>query len=397
MILKLGIAIFLGTLVSVIIGHLVVHRERYFKFLSSGESKGDWDKSFSDFIRSKIYDFGGHSVSKPMGPRRTSRSKPAAGKAKDVLGFFRSRREQLAKSGKGSSSEAQKLDEVLGVLENYTKRNISYFKNQARSLNTLTKGHIGAQALMGATADLVALKTFEVGESEKFAIDKKSVWNCIESLSFVRACIKDLSDPKRPLCKLLAQKKYVDEILMAKAIEASVLLKLGGSEKAILMKVANKKYKVGRSLKVVMPGKIDRAVLAFIRSGGYQYFSPKDILNLLLSTAKKIELKSEGQRQKEQSKKKTHSRGSSQRKSAGKASGRVDQYNSHCSVLGVQTDQEFSQIKKAYRKLVMLKHPDRLAAKGLSKQQMAQAHDEFLEIQNSYEYLESAHRKKKAA
>ena len=54
--------------------------------------------------------------------------------------------------------------------------------------------------------------------------------------------------------------------------------------------------------------------------------------------------------------------------------------------LGVSENASMSAIKKAYRQLVMLHHPDRYATASIDQQEVAELR--FLEIQKAYEVLE---------
>lgn len=57
-----------------------------------------------------------------------------------------------------------------------------------------------------------------------------------------------------------------------------------------------------------------------------------------------------------------------------------------CKVLGVSEHASMDEIKKAYRSLVKLHHPDRFATQGLDQQKIAETR--FVEIQKAYEVLE---------
>lgn len=57
----------------------------------------------------------------------------------------------------------------------------------------------------------------------------------------------------------------------------------------------------------------------------------------------------------------------------------------YAEILGVNENATVAEIKKRYRQLVKLYHPDKYARE--SKEQQEQAHQRFLEIQKAYEYL----------
>lgn len=54
-------------------------------------------------------------------------------------------------------------------------------------------------------------------------------------------------------------------------------------------------------------------------------------------------------------------------------------------VLGCSADASFDEVKRAYRKLVMMYHPDRLTAHGLPPEQRKSVHARFVRIQAAYE------------
>lgn len=57
-----------------------------------------------------------------------------------------------------------------------------------------------------------------------------------------------------------------------------------------------------------------------------------------------------------------------------------------CKILGVAESASMDEIRKAYRKMAKLHHPDRFATESTEQQQIAQ--ERFLEIQKAYETLE---------
>ncbi|MDX2361952.1 MAG: DnaJ domain-containing protein [Crocinitomicaceae bacterium] len=57
-----------------------------------------------------------------------------------------------------------------------------------------------------------------------------------------------------------------------------------------------------------------------------------------------------------------------------------------CEVLGIAESASMDEIKKAYRTLVKLHHPDRYATESVAQQKIAE--ERFLEIQKAYETLE---------
>ena len=56
-------------------------------------------------------------------------------------------------------------------------------------------------------------------------------------------------------------------------------------------------------------------------------------------------------------------------------------------MIGAMSDANSSEIKQAYRKLVLLYHPDKAAHLGQEEAEMA--HLKFLEIQDAYNALEN--------
>jgi len=56
-------------------------------------------------------------------------------------------------------------------------------------------------------------------------------------------------------------------------------------------------------------------------------------------------------------------------------------------ILGVSTNASWDEIKKAYRNLVKMHHPDRFASESKEQQEIAQ--ERFIEIQKAYEVIEA--------
>ena len=59
-------------------------------------------------------------------------------------------------------------------------------------------------------------------------------------------------------------------------------------------------------------------------------------------------------------------------------------------VLGVSKSADKSEIKKAYRKLAMKYHPDRIQSQGLPPELIQAAETKFKEIQDAYDRIERA-------
>jgi DnaJ like chaperone protein len=74
------------------------------------------------------------------------------------------------------------------------------------------------------------------------------------------------------------------------------------------------------------------------------------------------------------------------KKSSGCARPHKDSVQLACEIIGVPSSFTKKVLKKAYRKLVMLHHPDRFATEAPEQQEIAE--QRFLEIQKAYEILE---------
>nr|MBA2815786.1 DnaJ-like protein DjlA [Candidatus Pantoea persica] len=58
-----------------------------------------------------------------------------------------------------------------------------------------------------------------------------------------------------------------------------------------------------------------------------------------------------------------------------------------CSVLGVKSSDDATNIKRAYHKLMSEHHPDKLVAKGLPPEMMEMAKQKAQEIQAAYDLI----------
>lgn len=61
----------------------------------------------------------------------------------------------------------------------------------------------------------------------------------------------------------------------------------------------------------------------------------------------------------------------------------------YCEILGVDENASFSEIKKAYRKLVKEYHPDKMASESMPEDYAKFANQKIIEINESYEYLKN--------
>ncbi len=69
-------------------------------------------------------------------------------------------------------------------------------------------------------------------------------------------------------------------------------------------------------------------------------------------------------------------------------SGVPDNIDTYYEILGCRKGDEFSVVKKKYRKLAMEHHPDRIHANGMPPEFAQAAEDRFKEIQHAYDMVE---------
>ncbi len=77
---------------------------------------------------------------------------------------------------------------------------------------------------------------------------------------------------------------------------------------------------------------------------------------------------------------------SSNQKRSNYSKPKVSKKSINCKILGVSTSASMTEVKKAYRKLVKIHHPDRFHNASEEQQRIAKA--KFIKIQQAYEYLE---------
>ncbi|WMY96529.1 MAG: co-chaperone DjlA [Arsenophonus sp.] len=62
-------------------------------------------------------------------------------------------------------------------------------------------------------------------------------------------------------------------------------------------------------------------------------------------------------------------------------------FENACKVLGVQVNDDYVKVKRAYRKLMSKHHPDKLIAKGLPKEMIEIAKQKAQSIQSAYDFI----------
>ena len=77
-----------------------------------------------------------------------------------------------------------------------------------------------------------------------------------------------------------------------------------------------------------------------------------------------------------------------------RASGEEALKRSHYEVLGISGDSDIAEIKKAFRNLALLSHPDKISPNA-TEVEREEAHDNFLEIQDAYFVLSDIERRRK--
>jgi len=391
MFLNIGIAVILGTILSLLIAYFYVNRESLFSFWKYfSNEEVDWDKNFSRFVRQKVQDFGGPGQSKNNSTRN---EKNESTKRSSNLEFYQMRLLSLESAGKQDCREYKNLLKIYQLFERQQKRDRDPFKKMSHNVFQKTSVRVTESAFMGTVGDLIALKTLEVSEGEDFKYSYESVENLVQSMTLMRIFVDDAQRNDSSISKWIEKKKNVKGSDVYRAIEFLILLKSGASEKGILKELVVAKYIAGKKLKSLMIGKKDRAILSLLRESPEKFKDIGALLSLIEGALKKL---AEAQRcNKHQNREKKKSEKKSQKKA--KKPINESKMNYYCRVLGVNPGDTLIEIKQSYRKLIMKKHPDRLMSKGLSERELSEAHEKFVEIQMAYEYIQELKSQKKSA
>ncbi len=400
MIMNMMVACVLGTILSLFVAYLYVYHRDWMDRVFGRGKRGKWGDTFSKLVDEKRQGFGGSSGDSSDSAREGMKSGQGRGQGTrpQLLGILDALDDREGINSTKLIEDWQKyasaiylggqkeLAPITSLWErsSFHSLSLSFFKRLAVEL-------LDQQAVFRniADKDLREIATFN---------------RLVVAVATLLLLMEDAEKGSRTITKsLIKNQSHEKKVFLA--IEYWVFLKTGAAKNALLKQILNEAHPVGQRLGSLSYSKRVRLCVLAISADFSQVPDPKSLLASFVRVVDELALdeqkfretereqaqkKHRKEHRKEQDKKnKNSSKGGenshSSRQSNNSGSTRMQTY---LAVLGVSNGSDFKAVRKAYKKLAMEKHPDRLMSSSPSEAQLKRAHEEFLKIQEAYQYLE---------
>jgi hypothetical protein len=366
------IAVVLGTIVSVIFGYLYANRKNLFSSFETRLGNESFGSFFNRLVNRKKAEMGG-----------ILRSQTAERKSKEARS--KNKWESLLANVEAGSLKEKKIIALRKFIESLTSTNSSYIKNWAKQFKNYSSD--GEVRLLKAARTLNLENAFIKDENKAEVFGINEIESMVKGYALLELYVEEAKSGKANALLDLCKRKNVHISYGIKAVEMMIMQKCGASTVGMLSSFSNKMFESSLRLKGLNYDKLNRSFLELIKLGG-----PEIIKKNLQSLITKIVLFESEARKKEQEKKSQSSKERKPKKKNPSVSGLSEYYE----ILGVPSHSSFDIVKKAFKKLAMQKHPDRLMSKNLSEIEMKRAHNEYLKIKSAFEKIESVSKKKAA-
>lgn len=380
MIMNMMVACILGTIVSLIVAYLYVYHRDWMERVFGRGKRAKWGDTFSKLVDEKRQGFGAGKDSGEDSPRQGMKTgegraggvKPQLLHILDTLdgsspALIEQWRKYAGEIYQGGPKELSPLAK-LWERSNFHSLSVSFFKRLAVEL-------LDQQAIFVNLAD-------------KNLRDIQSFNRLVVAVATLLLLMEDAEKGSRTITKALI-KNQAHEKRVFLAIEYWIFLKTGAAKNALLKQLLKENHPIGQRIGSLSFSKRVRLCVTAISSDYSQIPEPKSLLASFVRIIDEFTLDESKFRQseREQAEKKSKSQ-NKQKAKASSASSADTKMQRHLSVLGLSSGADFKDVRKAYKKLAMQKHPDRLMSSAPSEAQLKHAHEEFLKIQEAYHYLE---------
>lgn len=366
---KMLMAVVLGTIVSVVFGYVYANRKSLFSNIETKLGSESFNSFFNRLVNRKKAEMGGTPA--------TSLEKKNQSKT------YKSKWDDLLANVNSGSVKEKKILALQKFILSLTSTDSSYIKNWSKQFKILAGVSDCEVRLLKAARNLNLENAFIRDEKKAEVFGINEIENMVKGYALIDLYVDEAKSGRTNALADICKRKNVHVSYGLKAVEMMIMQKCGASTVGVLSSFNNKIYEQSSKLRGLSFDKLNRAIMEIIKLGG-----PDTIKKNLQSLITKIIL-FEGEEKKKEQKKKSQKPPREKKKVA---SDLAEYYQ----ILGVPTHSSFDIVKKAYKKLAMQKHPDRLMSQNLSEIEMKRAHNEYLKIKGAFEKIESLSKKKSA-
>lgn len=382
MLFNMMVASALGTLISLCVAYLYVYRREWMDRLFPGSRSSDWGRVFSRLVGESKQKMGtpsdgGKRTGASVGASRSSKQRPQ----------WLVELENLAQQGDSPNS-----DKLISQWERYAQ---DIYVGGAKELKPIFKEweRTKASALSGSFFKRLMIELLEqkagYRNASAFKLREINDFNrLVVAVASLLLLIEDAEKGSRSLTRSLI-KNQASERRVFLAIEYWLFLKTGAAKNALLAQLLKPNHRVGQRISSLSYQKRVRLCLMTLTTDWGQLPDQKSLLASFVKVIDEIaseEVKQESMKR-EQSRQQKSKKENKQKQKTPRPS-TLTKKEEYLLRLGLSATSDFRSVRKAYKKLAMEKHPDRLMASSPSEMELKRAHVEFLQIQEAYHYLE---------
>lgn len=379
MLFNMMVASALGTLISLCIAYLYVYRREWMDRLFPGSRSSDWGRVFSRLVGENKQKLGAQDEGKrtgaSVGASRSSRQRPQ----------WIVELEGLAQ--KGDSPNSAKL---ISQWESYAQ---DIYVGGPKELKPIFKEweRTKASALSGSFFKRLMIELLEqkagYRNASAFKLREINDFNrLVVAVASLLLLIEDAEKGSRSLTRSLI-KNQASERRVFLAIEYWLFLKTGAAKNALLAQLLKPNHRVGQRISSLSYQKRVRLCLMALTTDWGQLPDQKSLLASFVKVIDEIASEEVKQESAKREQKQNHKQEKKREHKTAKPS-TLTKKEEYLLRLGLSVTSDFKSVRKAYKKLAMEKHPDRLMASSPSEMELKRAHVEFLKIQEAYHYLE---------
>lgn len=388
------IALVGGTLISIAIGYLIAYGKEFFEKSSQSGDFESWSKGFDRMVGAQKADFRDSGAERSGFSTGQSRAQST-----DRHGSYF---EQLAQTYENlnMSAEAQYFERLKSegrdFFDQECKKRSSEFKRKW--------GHsVSDHYLRERFIELCRDKAFIQNKNLKLALPLKGLFDLWESYAGAYLLLDDARLGSSTLSKDLEKKLALDPFSIYRGIEYWFLTKAGQSKASLVQEywrdVGRGHFQRSQKVANWSESRRIQIILSLVFPARHKVRTFPEVLKECEGAISDLEseLRSrgrqdnqEGQSSSSHKKQKSKKQTSSEHPKAKKSSTPPSDF----SILGIEVTSDWEEIKKAYRKMAMKYHPDRVDSHN--EQEAREAHDFYVEIQKAYERLEKRYGKKAA-